>query len=656
MVLLTNLTNTQLQEDTHVEQHNEANTAILALEDKALGPGKTRPLFQTIYNNAQVPADNEVLVTATGGPLHLLDSATPSGVSFFRVGPTGGPLFDAALNTVLIGAGSADTVTIAGKCTINRGGSADLEIGSDAQASGTDASALGKDTRGTGARSLAAGLRAECLSDDTLALGVDTEANGARSMAMGHTARTNGADAVAIGGDAQATNATATALGSATRATGQDTTAVGTGAQASALNAQAFGNGSNVAATSGLGLGKDVSLTAAATAGVGIGESATVTGLNAIALGYLSDANGQFGVALGTSSAASASCVALGYLAAAGTATGGVALGTSSDVTGQDGVGLGANTTASASRATAIGEGATASNADEVVIGTSSDNVVVPGTFAVTDNATFSGRVTADDIISNGPIGIAAAAGSAVSTWENTTGSDADGSRQTAYSGLGKTAGGTRHALGALYMEHEGTASDQKSRIRFATNAGSDGFAPSTNALILLPDGDVKVGKDCVVTEELDVGGSNSWRTDSSGLTADRTVTLPDADVHLGDTTLMHGWGGANLAASTTKNLTTHGGVTELPVGYEGEIVGITAVTPNTVPAGGTVDFEVRKNGTLQGSPLQLNNSNRSNRDTSYSISLAAGDLVQVEARSNGTWTGGEDVAVYLYIRQRVKS
>lgn len=88
-----------------------------------------------------------------------------------------------------------------------------------------------------------------------------------------------------------------------------------------------------------------------------------------------------------------------------------------------------------------------------------------------------------------GAFTIAAEIGSIPFTQFNLTETDADGGRSSSMIGGGETAAGTQHYLAEISVEHDGAGADQRARVVFTLNDGGDGFAPSVEALRVLPEG-----------------------------------------------------------------------------------------------------------------------------------------------------------------------
>lgn len=78
-------------------------------------------------------------------------------------------------------------------------------------------------------------------------------------------------------------------------------------------------------------------------------------------------------------------------------------------------------------------------------------------------------------------------------TFTNTTQEDTDGGRESKITFKGEQSGGEISTLAQIEISHDGTNDDEKGKIIFKTNDGSDGSSP-TDAMAILSNGNVGIG------------------------------------------------------------------------------------------------------------------------------------------------------------------
>ncbi|MBF7052939.1 hypothetical protein IOC61_06345, partial [Halomonas sp. KAO] len=262
----------------------------------------------------------------------------------------------------------------------------------NAEASGTDAIAIGPATSADGASSLAAGhlahavggesvalgYRVEALGNDSTAIGSDSDAYGNGGVAIGLLAKSQGENSIVMGTRAQAdpksTDATvdnAVVIGTDAEATADNGIAVGESALASELRAVAQGNDAHATADDAMAFGSNSRARAASAQASGTnasasGANAQASGTNASASGFNAQASGTRAIGYATDG------IAMGTGAVAGFAdpngldpdrnTAGIAIGKQSLADEQHAMALGVEAKSRAQSATAIGDGAEASD------------------------------------------------------------------------------------------------------------------------------------------------------------------------------------------------------------------------------------------------------------------------------------------------------
>lgn len=156
--------------------------------------------------------------------------------------------------------------------------------GTDANASGQNAIAIGANTTSSGTNAIAMGTNSTASQDGAIAIGATSQATGRNAIAIGSNAVATGS--VAVGVNARASNGGA-AFGDNAVATGENSSALGPGATATAPNSVAIGSGSvNTAAnTVSVGSGGNERRITNVEAGISPTDAVNVGQLNGMAAG-----------------------------------------------------------------------------------------------------------------------------------------------------------------------------------------------------------------------------------------------------------------------------------------------------------------------------------------------------------------------------------
>lgn len=673
MSLINTWTNSSTAEDDHPDEHNRLSDRVVNLEQLVLespntgtplAGGGTAPILQTIYGHGTGPAASVITIDSTRQTVAVEDNATPTGLALFRVGPSGAPLLQASVGAVVVGDAAATTVTLEGIIAAARVPTTNsVELGATAGlSSATDRVDIGNAAGSQANDGVAVGPAATNTDAGGVAVGHTANTQGGNAVAVGNAAATNGASAIALGDTASAQAANAVAIGSSSSATGSGTTAVGAGASASGANAQAFGNAAQADTDNSLAVGTTAVVTGAsddtvvignlavannAAGAVGLGNNMVLSGDDAVAVGNGAQA-GTGGIGIGASSdagpgPATQSNIAIGYNAEAKDAGSGAAIA------------IGPQTVVQAADSVSIGNSVSTLVASTFTLGRNTQEVLCPGTLQVDGAATIDGGLTVSGgagLTVNNPVGVLAPDFFALVLIENSTLSDADSARSAAFAGLGTTSGGTRHATGGVDFQHDGSGADQRGKVVVRTNSGAQGLAPGT-AAVFDADRNLTVNNDVLAVGEIETatGTGAAMRTDTSGLTADRTVTLPDADRHLGDF-LAHAMLSANVAASTVvQGIISRGNDWVCP--WDGEVIYMQAVADGTPSSGHTCTAQVKVNGsTITGGSVSITNADP-NPGKALTESVSAGDTIGAQFTGGGTWAT-RDVALQVFVRLRV--
>lgn len=213
-----------------------------------------------------------------------------------------------------------------------------------------DATALGAHASAFGNAAVAVGKNSRAAAE-AVALGTSARADGQASLSLGaQSSATGGVGAIAIGYQAQSNGGIAlgwraTAL-TGHMALGTDSLSAGTQASAVGFASQARGDWSNAFGTSAVAAGE---------ASLALGNLATAHSYSALAAGLRVDARGIGTIALGSDTTASADNA--------------IAVGARTNASGTGAVAFGSGAVASGFRAVAIGEGSIAAEADTVSFG-----------------------------------------------------------------------------------------------------------------------------------------------------------------------------------------------------------------------------------------------------------------------------------------------
>ncbi len=223
---------------------------------------------------------------------------------------------------------------------------AKIEIGEDAEATGSYGVAVGKNTKATGDDSTAIGHSANASGLVSIAAGANSTASEKWSVAVGYQANAEAEGGIAIGSNAQAIGnrestkkVDAIAIGRSTQVTGNNSIAMGMQTKATKDQSVAIGAYTNNTGIDTVAIGQQVNVSGNyATA---IGAYSVASGVWSTALGMSVKATGEGSTSVGVSSVASGKySSALGVLAKA---------------TGEEAIAAGYNSTASGITATAIG-------------------------------------------------------------------------------------------------------------------------------------------------------------------------------------------------------------------------------------------------------------------------------------------------------------
>ncbi|MGX3014251.1 ESPR-type extended signal peptide-containing protein [Ursidibacter sp. B-7004-1] len=284
-----------------------------------------------------------------------------------------------AASATVIGAALAVTVltsawspTAYAGASINQGdgakatGQDSIAIGTNANSSGTNATAIGNGALANKADTIAFGSGAGARGDSAVSVGKGSSANATNSTAIGVSAKATGNNSTAIGLGTQAKNENALAIGTNSTADNKNTVAIGYKAQA--LNEGAFAFGTNVSSQSNGSLGLGTDSVASGTHSVAVGTNAkTKGGTGSIAFGLNAAAGLGPSIAFGANSTSGEDGSAFGANTTAGRWAS--AFGSNATASGTYSVASGNNATASGSNSVASGNNATASGSSAVAVG-----------------------------------------------------------------------------------------------------------------------------------------------------------------------------------------------------------------------------------------------------------------------------------------------
>ena len=136
-------------------------------------------------------------------------------------------------------------------------GDSAIAVGTDSKASGASAEAIGVGANATGDRSVAIGNQGKAEGTEAVAIGKGAQATGDRAISIGQNSNTNKADTIALGTGSKSTNTYTVALGRSTQASGERSMAFGNEAKATANDTIAFGSSSEAKKNNDIIIGKE---------------------------------------------------------------------------------------------------------------------------------------------------------------------------------------------------------------------------------------------------------------------------------------------------------------------------------------------------------------------------------------------------------------
>jgi hypothetical protein len=117
--------------------------------------------------------------------------------------------------------------------------------------------------------------------------------------------------------------------------------------------------------------------------------------------------------------------------------------------------------------------GTSTSNVD-IAIGNGTSDVHIGGNLKVAENLYVVGGITYTDFTIS-------KSSATTAVYDNQNHSDADGGRETTFKFTGeKQSGASVDDMAHIVVSHDGSSSDEKGKIEFKTNAGSEGTSPTT--------------------------------------------------------------------------------------------------------------------------------------------------------------------------------
>lgn len=661
-------TNATLAEDVVADFYNTVADSIHELYDLH---GETAGTLATIYANGTSSADSTIEVDATAEGVVIRDAATPLAGGPFQVTNNAG-------SSLMLKC--ADTGCVANFPWTFTGELSSPGSGSLSTKMGTGANALG-------ANSTAVGRVAQATQDDSTSLGYDAQATGTGgSSAIGNASRADGAAATALGQAADAGGDASTAVGNSADAGGTSSTAVGNSASSAGSSSVALGVNANAQAANSLAIGNlaatpgenSVAVGRAATAGTTLGDGND----EATALGYLTSATKVGSTALGqAATATSDKATAVGQSADA-SADEALAAGYGSSASADSAVALGAGATASASSTAALGDGATAAHANSVALGpgsaTTAVDQVVLGSGSTAEvllpgaAVQVSGTLTTDGAVQvgDGSTGAALSAKGAGATialenpgpfpilsLSNTTGADTNGARATFLAFYGQTLAAVGHTLAYISPSHSGSGNDQRGNLDFHVNTGAEGSFPSRACRMDFL-GNVHASAELRADGELRVGiggGGGELLTDTSEVSASttRTLTMPDADVHLGDGLIAVQFGRNAPPANATSDLYVGTAGLEFVLPWDAELVAMSAASSVAQTVAGAGVVTAYKNAVSTGDSVTIESADEYPYATGMSTSFSAGDIVQCQIATHLSWQPGARTTGTLFFRVR---
>ncbi|WP_196483399.1 YadA-like family protein [Burkholderia territorii] len=151
----------------------------------------------------------------------------------------------------------------------NASGDSSTATGKGSNASGDSSTATGNGSNASGDNSTATGQNSNASGNNSTATGQNSNASGNNSTANGQDAIASGNNSKADGQGAKATGDNSTALGQGTTASGNGSTATGQGSMASGNNSSAFGTNAKATADNAVALGANSIANEANTVSVG---------------------------------------------------------------------------------------------------------------------------------------------------------------------------------------------------------------------------------------------------------------------------------------------------------------------------------------------------------------------------------------------------
>ena len=204
-------------------------------------------------------------------------------------------------------------------------------VGNEATSQGCSTTSLGYMSQSNANGATAVGARAESLDINSSAFGTNASASSGNATAVGARAESSGQSSSAFGGAASASGIAGTAIGAFSKATGDVATAVGYDAQATGRGATSLGNNAQAQADYATAIGSDA---VAQQNGTTVGTF-SAAGSNAAALGYNAKATHTNSVAIGANTRTTGSNqVAMGYRQVTQVADGRVTQGSTDAVNG----------------------------------------------------------------------------------------------------------------------------------------------------------------------------------------------------------------------------------------------------------------------------------------------------------------------------------
>lgn len=184
-------------------------------------------------------------------------------------------------------------------------------------ASGSDAVAIGANTKASGSSSIAVGAAAYATDNGAVSIGSYTLASETSAVAVGDGATAEGGGAIAIGTSTTSSGDAAVAVGESTSATSNDSIAVGNGATAGGDDSIACGTGAWVGGRSSIAVGDGAQANVdSGESSIAIGPDARTFGSSSIAIGDGAEAMGASAIAFGNGRAfAEGEITAAGFFA-----------------------------------------------------------------------------------------------------------------------------------------------------------------------------------------------------------------------------------------------------------------------------------------------------------------------------------------------------